>query len=469
MSQVDDPWAAEGEWGTDTEWGDEPVVRRTSNVPSASVQSEPVETTSVESFSSQSFPDTSATARPARSTRGSAAPATPARPPNTEAPETAKVPRRARRRSEPQPPKSQPLAPTPPKRQRDVLQEDFPPPRRGRAFLGFLLTLAIIAAGALAGLRWYQNQLDPPGPPREAITVVIPNNTSTARIGRILHSAGVLGNPTVFRYWVQLRGKGGFEAGQYEFRGNSSFESVLSTLQDGPAVPDEQKLTIPEGFRLSQIAGRIGEKLSGRSANAFLAAIDKGQIRSAYQPSGVSSLEGFLFPETYTFAMNDDEGVIAARMVETFDGVADQVGLANAQDVVGVSPYDALIVASLVEREAKKDDERAKIARVVYNRLKADMYLQIDAGIIYALNNGTTRLFEDDLKLDSPYNSYVHKGLPPTPIASPGKASIEAALHPEEGTWLYYVVTSADGSSSFATTYKEHRKNIKIAEKNGLR
>ncbi len=460
MSQIDDPWAAEGEWGSDTEWSDEPVRERTAPVEPPPAPGEPVR--------SHAIPDRTAPPPATSPAPRSTAPEGP--PPQTVDRKNAN-PRRGHRRSEPTqtPTQSQTTAPTRTKRQREELQDDFPPRRRGGAFLGFLLTLAIIAAGALAGLRWYQNQLDPSGPPREAVTIVIPNNTSTARIGKILNKGGIIGNPVVFRYWVQLRGKGGFEAGQYEFRGNSSFESVLSTLQDGPSVPAEQRLTIPEGFRASQIAARVGEKLSGRSGAAFLAAIEKGQIRSAYQPSGVSSLEGFLFPETYTFAMDDDEGVIAARMVETFDGLAGQVGLANAQALVDVTPYEALIVASLVEREAKKDDERAKVARVIYNRLKAEMYLQIDAGIIYALNNGTTRLFENDLKLDSPYNSYVHKGLPPTPIASPGKASIEAALHPEKGTWLYYVVTSPDGTSSFATTFKEHRKNIKLAEQNGAR
>ena len=431
MSQIDDRWAAEGDWGNEPGWADDGASSSTA------VGAAPPEAQELQ--------------EPAEARR--AAPTVTATPPPAPGPEFANDERRRE----------------PAQRQPRYVEESFPPRRRFRAFLGFLLTLAIIAAGILAGIQWYQNQIDPPGAPRDAIAIIIPNNTSTARIAKILHRNKVIGNSTVFRYWVQFKGKGGFDAGKYQFRTNSSFESVLATLQDGPAVPEQQKLTVPEGFRITQIADRVAEKLPGRSAAKFVAALDQGQIRSAYQPADVRNLEGFLFPETFTFGLDDDEGVIAARMVETFDGVADQLGLATAQEKVGVTPYQALIVASLVEREAKKDIDRPKIARVIYNRLKTDTALQIDAGIIYAMNNGTTRLLNDDYKFDSPYNTYVHKGLPPTPIASPGRASLEAALSPEVGDWLYYVVTDVDGTTSYATTYKEHLRNIKLARKNGVR
>lgn len=347
--------------------------------------------------------------------------------------------------------------------------EAFPPRRRGRAFLGFLLTLALIAAGVLFALNWYQKQVDPPGPPSSEVEVVIPPSTSTASIAKLLEKSDVISNATVFRYWTQVQGKGRFDAGKYKFRQNSSFESALDVLLTGPAVADQQKVTFPEGFRIEQIGQRIEQKLSGRSAATFYSAATDGKVRSAYQPATVSSLEGFLFPDTYTVGLEDDETLIAQRMVETFDSVADQLGLNAAQERVGVSPYEALIVAALVEREAKTDADRSKIARVIYNRLKGEMYLQIDAGIIYAMNNGTTKLLLEDLKFTSPYNTYTNKGLPPGPIANPGRASIEAALNPEPGDWLYYVVTGADGSHSFTPSFKEHKRNIKLAKERGLR
>jgi UPF0755 protein len=347
--------------------------------------------------------------------------------------------------------------------------EDFPPPRRGRAFLGFLLTLAIIAGGILYGVKWYQKQVDPPGLPGAAVQIVIPPNTSTSGISNLLHDQKVIGNAKVFRYWAQIQGKGGFEAGKYTFKQNSSFASTLDVLLNGPTVPDQQKVTIPEGFRIEQIAERIATKIPGKTADKFIAAVKDSKVRSSYQPADVTSLEGFLFPDTYTVSLEEDEVAIASRMVENFDTVADGVGLAAAKDKVEIDPYQALIVASLVEREAKLDSDRPKIARVIYNRLKADMYLQIDATLIYALNNNTTRLLLEDLKMKSPYNSYNNKGLPPGPIANPGRASLEAALNPEPGDWLYYVVTGSDGSHSFATSYKAHKRNIALAKERGLR
>jgi UPF0755 protein len=126
-------------------------------------------------------------------------------------------------------------------------------------------------------------------------------------------------------------------------------------------------------------------------------------------------------------------------------------------------------VASLIEEEAKLDSDRAKISRVIYNRLKTDLALQIDATIIYGMGGGITRVLNEDLKKDGPFNSYTRKGLPPTPITNPGKASLEAALNPEPGNWLYYVVTTPEGAHSFATTYKQHLANIKLAKANGVR
>ncbi len=349
------------------------------------------------------------------------------------------------------------------------VEEDFPPPRRGRAFLGFLLTLALIAGGVLYGVTWYQRQVDPPGVPGPEVSVVIPSNTSTSGIAKLLHTNKVVSNAKVFRYWTQVQGKGGFEAGKYVFRQNSSFAATLDVLQNGPSVPEQQKVTIPEGFRVEQIAARIAEKLPGRSGDKFLAAVKANKIRSAYQPVEVTNLEGFLFPDTYVVGLEENEELIATRMVENFDQVGDSLGLGSSQDKVELTPYETLIVASLIEREAKLDSDRAKISRVIYNRLKANMYLQIDATILYAMNDNTTRLLLEDLKLDTPYNSYTNKGLPPGPIANPGRASLEAALNPEPGDWLYYVVTSADGAHSFATSFKEHRRNIALAKERGVR
>jgi UPF0755 protein len=354
-------------------------------------------------------------------------------------------------------------------REYDLYDEAFPAPKRGRGCLAFLIVASFFVGAALLGLRWYQRQVDPPGLPGQTVNVVIPSNTSTAKIGEILHDQGIIGNANLFRFYAQFKGKGGFEAGKYEFKENSSFDETLDILTLGAQVPESQKLTIPEGFRYEQIGARVEEKLDGRTAANFRTIATAGKVRSTYQPAEVTSLEGFLFPSTYVVSLEDDEATIASRMVEQFDQIADEVKLSEAKGKVGISPYEALIVASLIEREAKLESDRAKIARVIYNRLKTDRALQIDATIIYGLGGGLDRVLLEDLEKDGPYNSYTRKGLPPTPIANPGRASMEAALNPVAGDWLYYVVTGADGSHSFANTFKEHKRNIQLAKDRGLR
>ena len=350
----------------------------------------------------------------------------------------------------------------------DEDEEAFPQARRWRGFLGFLLVLVILAGGLLFTLQWYRSQVTPSGTQGPAVSITIPSNTSTSRIGQILHENKVIGNPTLFRLYAQYKGKGGFEAGRYKFPTNASFDATLAILAKGAAVPEQNRVTIPEGFRIEQIADRVAAKLPGRTRDGFIEAATSGKIRSSFSPSSATTLEGFLFPETYTFTLEEDESTVVTRMVETFDQIADEVGLSRSQEKVGLTPYETVVLASLIEREAKIDSDRAKISRVIFNRLKAETPLQIDATLVYALG-GVDRVLLDDLKKDGPYNTYTRKGLPPTPIASPGKASLIAALNPEKGDWLYYVVTGTDGSHSFATTFKEHKANIRLAKERGLR
>jgi UPF0755 protein len=352
----------------------------------------------------------------------------------------------------------------------DGAQDDvvMSPVRRGRGCLvgivGVLLTIAAIASAGL----WVLRQVDPGVAPGPAVEVAVPRGTTTAGVGKILAGQGVIRNATLFRLYAQYRGRTSLLAGRYEMPTNLSYDAALDLLERGPAIPAQQRLTIPEGFRLTQVAERVGT-LPERSAAEFLRLATSGTVRSRFEPPDSTNLEGLLFPETYNFDLDDDETEILSRMVDTFDQVATEVGIQNSQEQVGVSPYEAIIIASLIEREAKLDSERAKVARVIYNRLqKADMALQIDATIVYA-EGGITRVLNEDLEEDGPYNTYTRKGLPPTPIAMPGRESLAAALSPEPGDWLYYVVTGTDGSSSFATTYREHQRNIRLAKERGVR
>lgn len=340
--------------------------------------------------------------------------------------------------------------------------ESFPadPNRRRRLVLAAVLVVAL-GALVLAGVSalWYQRQVDPPGPPGAEVTLAIPTGTSPQGIGQLLHDNGIIGDPRAFRLWLRLHGGGaGFQAGEYTFRRNSSFGDAVALLRRGPAV-EFVSLTIPEGLTLEQVAERVGQ-LPGRSAEAFLTAARSGQVRSKFQPPGSTNLEGLLLPETYNVSAKEDERAILGRLVGSFDTVAEGLGYADAPTKVGVSPYQAVIVASLVEREAKRDVDRGPVAEVVYNRLERGMLLQIDAAILYATGH-KEQVLNRDLEIDSPYNLYKRPGLPPTPIAAPGRAALQAAITPPEHDYLYYVtINDCTGETVFGTTLAEHNRNV---------
>ena len=352
--------------------------------------------------------------------------------------------------------------------------EPFPREKRGGCLtklfgvLAVLLILGLIAGGLV--FITYQRQVDPAGPPGDPVKLTIPLGSSTQAIGKLLDAEGVITSASVFRYYLKIEGGGPFQAGQYTFARNMSMSEAVDVLQKGPEL-EFQRLTVREGLVLGQIAEAVAE-LEGRSAEAFLAAVESGTVRSKYQPAGQPKLEGLLLPETYNVEPKDDEAAILNRMVADMDAAADALGYAEAQAKVGISPYEAIIVASLIERETRFDDERAKVAGVIYNRLRRGEPLGIDASIIYALGKSAernVRVLNKDLEVDSPYNTYRRKGLPPTPIAAPGKASLEAALNPEQHDLLFYVVTEASGRHSFARTLAEHNANIRKAEAAGVR
>jgi UPF0755 protein len=207
------------------------------------------------------------------------------------------------------------------------------------------------------------------------------------------------------------------------------------------------------------------------SSERFLELAEEGSVRSKYQPDSVDKLEGLVFPDTYRLDETEDEKALLVRMVELFDSVATEVGYDRIDPPGGLRPYEAIVMASLIESEAKVPEDRAKISRVIHNRLEEGMKLQIDATVIYARGGkpreGGQVLFSD-LEVDSPYNTYKIAGLPPTPIAVPGRASLEAALKPEPGNWLFYVKYESNGAHAFSATNAEHNQRIAEAKAKGV-
>jgi len=336
--------------------------------------------------------------------------------------------------------------------------------RRWPWVLGALLVL-VIAAGAVA-LTWFGRQVRPPGPVGAEVTVTVARGATPAAIAQTLEEAEVIRSARFFEFYLKRADASRIEAGDFVLRQSEDLDTVVGVLTSGAAIKAGQRLTIPEGLTLGQVAEVVG-RLPGRSAAAFTEAVKSGTVRSRYQPQG-QSLEGYVLPETYEVGARETEAQILARLVGAFDGLATDLDLTAAARRLGVTPHQAVVIASLVEREAKVDIDRGPIARVIYNRLARGMPLQIDATVQFALGVNKPRLLLSDLKVDSPYNTYRIPGLPPGPIAGPGRAALSATLSPTPGSWIYYVLTDADGRHAFATTSAEFERFKAESARKGL-
>ena len=354
---------------------------------------------------------------------------------------------------------------------RDAFQYgELPPPlakRKRRLRRGPILLAHAAAAVLLLALAafWVDRQIHghPHGGP---IAVTVPKGASTSSIGSLLHGKGVIGNTVVWRLYTMVKRPGPLHSGDFRFRHDENMGHVLTVLE-GSGQATVHRLTIPEGSNLRQIADKVGT-IPGLSADRFMAIAQSGTIHSQFQPPGSTSLEGLLFPDTYFVEPGDDEAKVLNKMVAAFDQMASSVGVQDAAAKTGVTPYDVITVASLVEQEAKVDDDRGMIARTIYNRLQKNMKLGIDATVEYALGTHKPRLTATDLDVDSPYNTRKYAGLPPTPIAAPGQKSLEAALNPTPGPWLYYVLIDPSGKHAFATTDAEFEQLVRQARAKGL-
>jgi UPF0755 protein len=329
--------------------------------------------------------------------------------------------------------------------------------------------VVMFAALALGGRSWYQRQLDPPGPPGEDVTVDIPNGARLTDLGSLLDDPKVVANGTLFRFWIRDKDID-LQAGRYVFQRNSSFEEVEEILRKGPIEPATQSITVPEGRRIDQIIDEIVEAVPRFTEEGLVAAINDPANRSPLLPAdrllpeGVPQQEGTLFPSTYEVAPGDTETTLVRRMVDQMSTTAQATGLVAGLQGDNLPPLDAyqvLIVASLIERETGSNQESAKIARVIYNR----MQIGPEHGI-FALGIDATNQYEADVQgrepdyeTDTPYNSRIGLDLPPTPIAAPGRASIEAALNPApnpiDGLPLLYYVLEAPGQHFFTGSNEE--------------
>lgn len=301
---------------------------------------------------------------------------------------------------------------------------------------------------------------DPLGPVEsssEEVPVRIPPGSSTLQIAEILRFNRLIKNELVFIAYSRLTGYDTkLKAGDYVLNRSFSLPQIFEKLSKGQV--QAVTFTIPEGFTVEQIAKALAQK-GLVDEKKFLALAKKGAFNYPFivQAKDVKyKLEGFLFPDTYKVRPGSSEEEIIEVMLQRFAAVYDEQARSKAREL-GLNDQELVTLASLIEKEAKVALDRPLISGVIYNRLNNGMRLQIDATIQYILGQAKPRLTYKDLEIESPYNTYLVEGLPPGPIASPGKAAIDAALNPAKTDYLYYVAKS-DGSHVFSKTLEEHNK-----------
>lgn len=334
-----------------------------------------------------------------------------------------------------------------------------------------LLLLLLLAAGG--GVWYIWNGMKPvqAGP---AVTFTVEKGMGSSEIADLLEKNGIIRSAFLFKGYLRWTNEGSqFKAGTYSAAPGASYDTLIDRLNAGDVVKKETVVfTIPEGYTAKQIADRLAEAW-GTEASAFLSLMDSGAGLSETDVLGVPQeeklrhrLEGYMFPETYEMGKESTPQQVIEKMMEELKIKLDSIpDWQTKLDASGLSLHQLLTVASLVEREVVADSERPLVAGVIYNRLKSDQKLEIDATVQYLLDKPKERLLYKDLEVDSPYNTYRNAGLPPGPICNPGLASIRAALEPKASDYYFYV-TKKDGSGThlFAKTYKEHLANIKKSE-----
>jgi UPF0755 protein len=323
--------------------------------------------------------------------------------------------------------------------------------KRGAGWAGFFLALLLLALGAAGAAAWLV--FTPFGPQNETIIEVAPGS-STVRIGHQLAQAGIIRSQLAFdlvRFWK----KGTLKAGAYRFDHPAPPIEVYERLRRGDVYTIA--VTIPEGANIFDIADRLQQAGFGARQVFVDVAMQEYSLIADLDPTA-KSLEGYLFPDTYRFAPKTALPEIAATMVKRFRAEAAQLGLT-------VNVHRTVTLASLVERETALSEERPLVASVFENRLGKHMPLMTDPSVIYGLelqNAWRGTLYESDLKRDTPYNTYVHAGLPPGPVANPGAKALRAAMAPALTNYLYFVAAgdNPQGKSLFAATIEEHNRNV---------
>lgn len=312
--------------------------------------------------------------------------------------------------------------------------------------LAAVVVLICLAVSLMRDMLWTDTDED--------ILIDIPRGAGLGQIADLLEENEVIGYKTAFRVYEKLGRGRVYQSGPHTFKKGMSYGEVLDTLEK----PGENfvVVTIPEGYELHQIAQLIKEK-GLVDEDAFYEAVGSGDFSEypyiAEIPRSENRLEGYLFPDTYTFERGQTAEQIIRMMLDNFNN---KVYSAYRDSGTDKSLDEIVIMASIIEREAANDEERGKVASVFYNRLKIGMKLQSCATVQYIIKERKKVLSNKDTSIDSPYNTYMYAGLPAGPIASPGLSSVMAAINPEETDYYYFAAAADESHNVFSRTYEEH-------------
>lgn len=330
------------------------------------------------------------------------------------------------------------------------------PRRRGgpAVLVAFVVVGALIFAAGFLSIRWITGGSDDfAGEGTGQVVVEVSPGQALSRIGQTLADAGVVSSADSFTSAAALEPRSSSIApGAYVMRLGMSGEAAVAWMLD-PGSHDVARVVVPEGFRASQVVAAVAAAtgLSEDALNASLARAD--ELGLPEYANG--SVEGYLFPATYEFPRDVTADEVVRTMIARSAQSATELDLETRAADVGMSPEEVLTVASLLQGESSMDDY-PKVARVIYNRLQDGMRLQLDSTVNYGLGTSDLHLSQDQLASDTPYNTYVIDGLPPTPIGAPGERAVEAALNPERGKWVYFVSTDpAAGVTKFTKDYQQ--------------
>jgi UPF0755 protein len=360
-----------------------------------------------------------------------------------------------------------PVQPPPPARRRTLSPAG---PRRGRGGHWPRRIGALIGLLVIVGALYFIDGVFQPfhGDGKGAVAVTIPAGANAAKIGDLLAARGVVDSGRFFALNAMLTGRRGkLHPGQYTLARGMTNSAAISALTKGPAVKPiaSFKLTIPEGPSRREMAPKIEKSgVKGSYLKASETPEVLKRVHALGAPAGTKTAEGFLFPATYTLPDGSTAGKLVGEQLDAFDETFGKLDMSYAKKKK-LTRYDVLIIASMIEREAQVAKDRPLVSAVIYNRLKRGMPLAIDATIRYYTNNWQRPIRQSELDAREPFNTRIHEGLPPTPIGNPGLASLQAAAHPADKPYLFYVRKPGNsGEHAFSSTDAQFERDVQRYE-----